>query len=103
MRPRLFDYDKTWNIGKSGGRNCTFGFNERWDVKACTYSVYGQTGQDAVVVLHGESMGAPSYSRPLWSIRTCNSSCRTAPRRPCPKSWGIRLSYDQDNDYVPLI
>ena len=80
--------------GKSGGRNCTFGFRERWDVKACTDWVYGQTGSHSVVGLHGESMGAAIVLQAAAvdpRLRFVVSDCAPAD---LSEELGTRLSYD---------
>ncbi len=68
--------------GKSGGRIARFGFRERWDVKACVDWVYGQTGQDSIVGLHGESMGAAIVLQLLRSIHASGRPFGLRPRRP---------------------
>jgi|GEM_PF-76695 len=44
--------------GKTGGKDITWGYYEKYDVKACVNYLYDTYGDDIIIGVHGESVGA---------------------------------------------
>jgi uncharacterized protein len=53
----VFVYDHRRH-GESGGTSTTYGYYEKYDLKACVDWVAARTGPNPLIGLHGESMGA---------------------------------------------
>jgi len=98
----VFIYDHR-NHGLSGGRDTSFGYYEKFDLKKCTDWLFDKLGKDILVGLHGESMGAGIAlqniaidARIIFCIDDCGYS-------DAQELFQHRLEKDYDIKKLPLV
>jgi len=91
------------NHGLSGGSDTSFGFYEKFDLKKCTDWLYNKLGDDIIVGLHGESMGAGVVLQNISiddRIKFCIDDCGYSDAQDLFKH---RLERDHGIKKLPLI
>lgn len=98
----VFLYDHR-NHGLSGGKNTSFGYFEKFDLRACTDWVMERLGKDAAIGLFGESMGAGTVLQNAAidsRVRFCISDCGYSDISTLFK---YHLAKDYKIKYLPLV
>ncbi len=98
----VFIYDHR-NHGLSGGKDTSFGYYEKFDLKKCTDWVVNKLGKDVIVGLHGESMGAGTVLQNIAidpRIKFCIDDCGYSDAEDL---FRYRLEKDYNIKKVPLM
>ncbi len=98
----VFIYDHR-NHGLSGGKNTSYGYYEKFDLKKCTDWIYEKLGKDILVGLHGESMGAGIALQNIAidrRIKFCIEDCGYSDAKDLFKH---RLEKDYNIKKIPLL
>ncbi|MBK5241495.1 alpha/beta hydrolase [Clostridium sp.] len=98
----VFIYDHR-NHGLSGGKDTSFGYYEKFDLRKCTDWLYNNLGNDIIVGLHGESMGAGIVLQNIVidsRIKFCIDDCGYSDAEDLFK---YRLAKDYNIKKFPLI
>lgn len=98
----VFIYDHR-NHGLSGGKDTSYGYFEKFDLKKCTDWLINKLGEDIIVGLHGESMGASIVLQNVAiddRIKFCIDDCGFSDAQDLFKH---RLEKDYNIKILPLV
>lgn len=98
----VFIYDHR-NHGLSGGKDTSFGYYEKFDLIKCTDWLINKLGEDIIVGLHGESMGAGTVLQNIAidpRIKFCIDDCGYSDAEDLFKH---RLAKDYNIKKFPLV
>jgi uncharacterized protein len=89
--------------GLSGGRNCTFGFYEKHDLKAVVNWAVARLGTGGIVGTHGESLGAATVLQHAGIDARLSFVIADCPYSDLTPLFAYRLKMDYHLPSIPLL
>lgn len=95
-------YDHRYH-GKSGGKNSTFGYYEKFDLKSFVDYIIKKNGQEGIIGTHGESMGAATVLQHAFIDKRLTFVIADCPFQNVKEQFKYRLKIEYKLPSFPIL